>query len=39
MAVARELGVPVRYVGTGEQPGDLELFEPGRMAARVLGED
>lgn len=38
VAVARELGVPVRYVGTGEQPGDLELFEPGRLAARVLGE-
>jgi fused signal recognition particle receptor len=38
VAVARELGVPVRYVGTGEQPADLELFEPGRLAARVLGE-
>lgn len=38
VAVARELGVPVRYVGTGEQPADLELFDPGRLAAKVLGE-
>jgi len=36
VAVARELGVPVRYIGTGEQPADLELFEPGRLAAKVL---
>lgn len=38
VAVARELGVPVRYIGTGEQPADLELFEPERLAAKVLGE-
>lgn len=38
VAVARELGVPVRYVGTGEQPADLELFDPGRLATKVLGE-
>lgn len=38
VAVARELGVPVRYVGTGEQPADLELFDPRRLAAKVLGE-
>ncbi len=38
VAVARELGVPVRYIGTGEQPPDLELFDPGQLAARVLGK-
>lgn len=38
VAVARELGVPVRYVGTGERPADLELFDPARLAAKVLGE-
>jgi fused signal recognition particle receptor len=39
VAVARELGVPVRYVGTGEQPADLDLFDPRRIASKVLGED
>ena len=38
VAVARELGVPVRYIGTGEQPADLELFDPSQLAAKVLGE-
>ena len=30
------LGVPVRYVGTGERPEDLTLFDPERMAGRIL---
>ena len=29
--------VPIRYVGVGEKPGDLELFSPARMASRILG--
>ena len=29
--------VPIRYVGVGEKPGDLELFSPERMASRILG--
>jgi signal recognition particle subunit SRP54 len=33
-AVAR---VPIRLVGTGERPDDLELFQPERMASRILG--
>jgi fused signal recognition particle receptor len=28
VAIARELGLPVRYVGVGEKAGDLLLFEP-----------
>lgn len=28
LAIARELGVKVRYVGVGEKPEDLELFDP-----------
>lgn len=39
VAVARELGVPVRYIGTGEQPPDLELFDPQRLASKVLGDE
>src|SRR5207245_3384912 len=28
VAIARELGVPVRYVGVGEKAGDLIPFDP-----------
>jgi fused signal recognition particle receptor len=28
IAIARELGLPVRYVGIGEKPGDLLPFDP-----------
>lgn len=30
-------GTPVRYVGIGERPDDLEPFHPGRVAGRILG--
>ncbi len=30
------LGIPVRWVGTGERPDDLMLFDPTRMADRIL---
>jgi signal recognition particle subunit SRP54 len=29
--------VPIRFVGVGEKPEELELFDPGRMASRILG--
>ncbi len=29
--------VPIRFVGVGEKPEDLELFSPARMASRILG--
>jgi fused signal recognition particle receptor len=28
VAIARELGLPIRYVGTGEQLDDLAVFSP-----------
>ncbi len=35
---AREVtGVPVKFVGTGETIGDLDVFYPERMADRILG--
>jgi signal recognition particle subunit SRP54 len=30
------LGVPVKFVGTGERLEDLTAFEPSRMAGRIL---
>jgi signal recognition particle subunit SRP54 len=29
--------VPIRFLGTGEKKDDLELFQPERMASRVIG--
>ena len=29
--------VPIRFVGMGETPADLELFRPESMASRILG--
>ncbi|MFP4395948.1 MAG: signal recognition particle protein [Anaerolineales bacterium] len=30
-------GVPIKYMGVGEKPKDLELFHPDRLASRILG--
>jgi signal recognition particle subunit SRP54 len=30
-------GVPLKYLGTGEQLSELEVFHPDRMASRILG--
>ena len=29
--------VPIKFMGTGEKVGDLEVFHPDRMASRILG--
>ena len=29
--------VPIRFLGTGEKPEDLEIFRPQGMASRILG--
>jgi fused signal recognition particle receptor len=38
VAVVRELGVPIRYVGVGESPEDLLPFDPDAFAAGLVGE-
>jgi signal recognition particle subunit SRP54 len=30
-------GVPIKFLGTGEKLGALELFHPDRLASRILG--
>src|SRR5439155_13021445 len=37
LAVREELGVPVKLVGTGEGPYDLEPFDPQEFARRLIG--
>ncbi len=36
LAVREELGVPIRFVGVGEGPGDLRPFEAAAFADRLL---
>ena len=38
-AIADQLGIPVRFAGTGEQLGDIAPFEPARYVDALLGED
>ncbi|MDE0136945.1 MAG: signal recognition particle protein [bacterium] len=37
ISVREATGFPVKLVGTGEGPRDLEVFHPERMASRILG--
>jgi fused signal recognition particle receptor len=36
VAIARETGIPPRFVGTGEQAGDLALFDRAAFLERML---
>ncbi len=37
LSIREVTGVPIRYLGTGEKPADLEVFHPDRLAGRILG--
>lgn len=37
LSVRAVTGKPIKYAGTGEKLGDLEVFHPDRMAGRILG--
>lgn len=37
LSLPSRLRLPIVFVGVGERPEDLEPFEPGRMADRILG--
>ena len=38
LGIADELKVPVRFVGIGEQIGDLRPFDPGAFVDALYGE-
>lgn len=37
LSIVSTLGKPIKFVGVGEKPEDLEPFHPDRMASRILG--
>ncbi len=37
LSVRAVTGKPIKFAGTGEKLGDIELFHPERMASRILG--
>jgi fused signal recognition particle receptor len=38
LAIASELGIPVKLIGVGETLEDLRPFDPAEYAAALLGE-
>jgi len=38
LSVKQVTGVPIKYIGMGEQLDKLEMFHPERMAGRILGQ-
>ncbi len=37
LSIREVTGKPIKFLGTGEKPQDLEPFHPDRMASRILG--
>ncbi|MBI1741449.1 signal recognition particle protein [Candidatus Acetothermia bacterium] len=37
LSMAEVTGKPIKFIGIGEKPEDLEVFYPERMAERILG--
>lgn len=38
VAIQKELGLPVKFIGLGEQPDDLQPFDAKQFAAAMFGE-
>jgi len=39
VALRRELALPIRFLGTGEQADDLEVFDPRRFAEELVADE
>ena len=37
LSIVSVTGRPIKFIGTGEKPGDLQKFHPRRLAAKILG--
>jgi fused signal recognition particle receptor len=38
VAIQKELGLPVKYIGLGEKPEDLQPFDPKQFAQALFEE-
>ena len=38
LGIAKQVNIPLRFIGTGEKVADLELFVPDRIVNRLMGE-
>ncbi|MGB2553298.1 signal recognition particle protein [Campylobacter sp. MOP51] len=38
IGIAKQLNIPLRFVGIGEKTADLESFIPDRIVSRIMGE-
>jgi len=38
LGIAKQLGIPLRFIGVGEKVADLEPFIPERIVGRIMGE-
>ena len=38
LGIAKQLSIPLRFIGTGEKVADLEQFLPERIVTRLMGE-
>lgn len=38
ISIAKQLAIPLRFVGVGEKVADLESFIPDRIVGRIMGE-
>ncbi|MBL0686294.1 MAG: signal recognition particle protein [Sulfurospirillum sp.] len=38
LGIAKQINIPLRFIGTGEKVSDLELFVPDRIVNRLMGE-
>ena len=38
IGIAHQIGIPLRFIGTGEKAGDFEPFLPDRIVGRLMGE-
>ncbi|TXE83503.1 signal recognition particle protein [Campylobacter peloridis] len=38
LGIAKQVGIPLRFIGVGEKVADLEVFVPDRIVNRIMGE-
>lgn len=38
LGIAHQIGIPLRFVGTGEKVADIESFIPQRIVGRIMGD-